>query len=144
MRAGLEALVHAIDEGLRTQGATLSVDIVNAYGTSNKFAGIINARTELPQMARLLFNFGRVDKIVMSTGSKQMYYDEGGGSLSQGHPAAPLLYALAMKRVPEITRVIDVSQKWYIDDGHCMANGRDKLLKLRESWNKLQEAGKVL
>ena len=91
MKAGLEALVHAMDEGLEKQGATLSVDIVNAYGTCCKYTGMINARIELPQMARLLFNFGRVNETVMSLGRNQMYYDAGGGSLSCDHPAATLL-----------------------------------------------------
>ena len=120
------------------------LDIVNAYGTCCKYTGMINARIELPQMARLLFNFGRVNETVMSLGRNQMYYDAGGGSLSQGHPAAPLLYALASKRIPAITLVDGVSQKWYIDDGHCMATGRNKLVKLRESWTKLEEAGRRL
>ena len=50
VRAGVEAIVHAIDETLENKGATLSVDLNNAYGEMNTFVGIINART-LPSLA---------------------------------------------------------------------------------------------
>ena len=84
VRSGVEALVHAIDETLQDDGAALSVDVVNAYGTCCKYAGIVNARVELPQLATLLFNFGRLKERVILKGRSVTYYDEGGGGSLTG------------------------------------------------------------
>ena len=92
-------------------------------------------------MAMLHVNKGRVDETILSQGSDEIYYDEGGGGASQGNPAAGLLFALSTKQLPKLTQVEGVSQKWFVDDGHGFATGNDKIRKLRQTWSKLTDAG---
>ena len=134
-RCGIEYAIHSLRSAFETSScdAMLLIDAQNAFNSLNRDLALKNIDMICPALSNSLKNSYKTPSNLFIN-KKCIKSQEG---TTQGDPLAMAMYGIALLPLIEMTKNINVLQKWFADDG----NAAGSLESLKELYNCLCEHG---
>ena len=144
VKAGTECLIHEVDLLYRSGAqlkdlAILKIDFRNAFNMVDRQAFLDTIHEHFPELYNFVVSMYGVNSKLLFY-SSVIHSEEG---TQQGDPLGPVLFALALKVVPDMLRskLPDlVLNRWYLDDGYVGG----KVKTVAEALKIIKDTGKSI
>ena len=144
VKAGTECLIHEVDLLYRSGAqlkdlAILKIDFRNAFNMVDRQAFLDTIHEHIPELYNFVVSMYGVNLKLLFY-SRVIHSEEG---TQQGDPLGPVLFALALKVVPDMLRskLPDlILNRWYLDDGYV----EGKVKTVAEALKIIKDTGKSI